>query len=310
VKVLITGAAGFLGSHLVDRLVGDGGYQITGLDNLQRGTLDHVRAHVEGGLLDLHVGDIRDYAAVANAMQGAEIVFHLAAQSNVMGALSDPDHCITTNVTGTQNVLKAAEAAHVRRVVFSSSREVYGEPVFLPVAENAPLLAKNTYGASKIAGEDYCRFWQARGALDCLILRFANLYGPRDRGRVIPLWLDRARNGEDLILYGGKQVLDFVWVGLAVDALIAAMNCQNDGPINVGSGTGTSLEALADRILALTGHRSAKTYLEARDVEVSRFVADVGRMRSRLGITPPEELQHLQELCQVGLGGDASLVVR
>ncbi len=284
-RVLVTGGAGFLGSHLVDALVGRGD-DVVVLDNLSRGSLQHLEGHLSAGAVAMLTGDVRDYEAVLHATDGVEAVFHLAAQSNVMGAMQDPDYSLTTNVLGTYNVLKAASIAKTRRVVFSSSREVYGEPKSLPVAEAAATLPKSFYGASKVAGEAYCRAWRRAGGLECQILRFANLYGPRDRDRVIPLWMSHARAGEPLQMYGGEQVLDFLWVGHAVSALLAAAQCPEQGPINVGSGAGTRLSDLAQRILQLTGSRSTLQLLPARDVEVVRFVAEISRMRSILALEP------------------------
>ena len=124
-------------------------------------------------------------------MRGADVVFHLAAQSNVMGAVDDPDYSVTTNVIGTYNVLRAAAEAGVRRVVFTSSREVYGDPAVLPVDETRPLLAKNAYGASKVSGEAYCRTFAGTRGLEVEVVRLTNVYGPGDSGRVIPLWIKR-----------------------------------------------------------------------------------------------------------------------
>ena len=286
-RVLVTGGAGFLGSHLVDALV-ERRDEVVVLDNLRRGRLSHLSARLDEHQITLLTEDIRDYASVMRAMADAEIVYHLAAQSNVMGAIQDIDYSFTTNVLGTFNVLKAAAAQGVRRVVFASSREVYGEPDRLPVSEEAPLEAKNPYGASKVAAEAYCRAWQGVSSLECLVLRFANIYGPRDRDRVIPLWLEWAQQGKDLKLYGGQQVLDFLWVGHAVVALIAAASCPANGPVNVGSGRGVPLLDLAQHILTITGSRSEVKNRPAREVEVVRFVADVRKMRSVLGVEPPE----------------------
>ncbi|HXK33322.1 MAG TPA: NAD-dependent epimerase/dehydratase family protein [Dehalococcoidia bacterium] len=284
-RVLVTGGAGFIGSHLVDALVAQGD-DVVVLDNFKRGRHEHIDDHVRSGGVRLITGDIRDEETVAGAMDGAELVYHLAAQSNVMGAVEDMDYSFSTNVVGTYIVLKCAAAAGVRRVVFSSSREVYGDPNEIPVREDAPLVAKNPYGASKLAGEAYCRVWQETTGLDCIVLRFANVYGPRDRDRVIPRWLTRASEGDALEVYGGHQVIDFVWVGQAVRALLAAATCVNGGPVNVGSGAGTPIIDLGERILALTNARSELRVLPPRSIEVVRFVADVSRMRSVLGIEP------------------------
>jgi UDP-glucose 4-epimerase len=289
-RTLVTGGAGFLGSHLVDALAA--GDEVVVLDNLRRGSLANLRSK---DVMFIE-GDIRDDAAVREAITGVEVVFHLAAQSNVIGAICDPDYSFTTNVVGTYNVLKAAAYAGVRRLVFASSREVYGEPGSIPVAEDAPLSAKNVYGASKIAGEAYCRVWQNATGLECQVLRFANVYGPRDRDRVIPIWLERASRGEPLELYGGEQVIDFVWVGTAVQALISAVRSELGEPINVGSGMGVTLPHLAHLILEQTGSASKLNNLPARPAEVVRFVADVGRMQRVLGVTPGlDPLAHVSE---------------
>jgi UDP-glucose 4-epimerase len=288
-NVLVTGGAGFIGSHLIDALVARGD-DVVVLDNLKRGRVSYIEPHLRSGAVSFIEGDIRDEDSVACAVDGTGLVYHLAAQSNVMGAVQDMDYSFTTNVVGTYNVLKAAARAGVPRLIFSSSREVYGDPETLPVREDASLSAKNPYGASKLAGEAYCRVLQASTGLDCFVLRFSNVYGPRDRDRVIPTWLARAADGKDLEVYGGSQILDLIAVGQAVGALLSAATCANDGyPINVGSGAGTQILELARRIIALTNARSEVRILPARTIEVVRFVANVDRMRSILGVEPAQE---------------------
>jgi UDP-glucose 4-epimerase len=235
-------------------------------------------------------GDVRERDTVRAATTGVERVYHLAAQSNVLGAVSDVDYSFTSNVVGTYNVLVAAREAAVGRIVFSSSREVYGEVDQVPVAEDRPMNPKNAYGASKVAGEVYCRVFQNTYGLDVSVLRLANVYGPGDSDRVIPIWLDRARRGEDLELYGGTQVLDFVPVGLVVEALRRAAERSLGGqPLNVGSGVGTTLYDLAARVQALSDAAVGLRVLPARAVEVTRFVADVSRMCALLGLEPPSD---------------------
>jgi nucleoside-diphosphate-sugar epimerase len=240
--------------------------------------------------------DIRNFDALASAVRGCDVVFHLAAQSNVMGAVTDPDYSITTNVNGTFNVLRAAAEAKVPRVVFTSSREVYGDPEALPVAEDHPMLAKNAYGASKVAGEAYCRMFRATQGLQVEWVRLANVYGPGDSDRVIPLWLTAANEGRDLTVYGGEQVIDFLWVGTAVDALLFAAERGLPGPVNIGSGVGTRILDLADRVLEVTAAKTKVVRTPARSVEVAKFTANVALMRS-IGLTPESDpLGHLQEL--------------
>jgi UDP-glucose 4-epimerase len=167
----------------------------------------------------------------------------------------------------------------------------------LPVCEDQPLDPKNFYGASKVAGEAYCAAFQQRG-LDVRTLRLSNVYGPRDTDRVIPLWLDRARQGLALEVYGGKQVLDFIWVDVVIEALLRVLDLDAmPEAVNVGSGKGTSITKLAERILSLSDGGSAIALCPARDEEVVRFVADTQRMRDVLGIVPPgDPLSHLRHL--------------
>jgi UDP-glucose 4-epimerase len=250
--------------------------------------------------------DIRDAETVAAACEGVDVVMHLAAQSNVLGASKNVRYSAETNVVGTVNVLAGALDAGVRRVVFTSSREVYGDPEALPVREDQPLAPKNNYGASKTAGEAYCQAFRQRG-LDVTVLRLANVYGPRDTERVIPLWLDRAAGGLDLEVYGGRQVLDFIWIDVVVDALLRAAEIEAlPEPVNVGSGTGTAITDLAERLIAATNASSSVAVLPAREEEVVRFVADTTRMRSILGLTPPDDpLGHLPLLAASPAGAPA-----
>jgi UDP-glucose 4-epimerase len=297
-KVVVTGGAGFIGSHLVDRLLADTQSEVVILDNLHRGRLTNLAQHADSSRLSIIQGDIRDFDIVAQTLRGADVVYHLAAQSTVMGAVDDLDYSFGTNVIGTFNVLKAASRESVQRVVFASSREVYGEPIELPVDEGQPLLAINFYGASKVMGEAYCRAFRRANGLNTIILRLANAYGPRDFGRVIPLWVDQATAGHDLMVYGGKQVLDFVWVGQVVNALMRVADLEGPvPPINIGSGTGTRIVDLARRIRLLAGSHSQVELVPARAVEVVQFVARIDRMRQLLQIEPsPDPLANLPEL--------------
>jgi UDP-glucose 4-epimerase len=289
-KILVTGGAGFIGSHLVDRLVADGWGDILILDNLLRGRLANIAHHQDNARVQFRQADIRDYETVCDAARGADLIFHLAAQSNVMGAVIDVDYSFTTNVVGTYNVLKAARECGGRRVMFTSSREAYGEARYLPVDEDHPLGSKNTYGASKVAGEMYCRVFAGNFGLETAVLRLSNVYGARDYGRVIPLWLERANRGENLIVYGGQQVIDFLWVDQAVEALLRASRADIVGqPVNVGSGQGTPILDLAERILQLIPTASRLDLQPARAVEVAKFTARVDRMRELLGLEPPAD---------------------
>ncbi|HKW79097.1 MAG TPA: SDR family NAD(P)-dependent oxidoreductase, partial [Candidatus Limnocylindria bacterium] len=284
-KVVVTGGAGFVGSHLVDRLLQDPACEVVVLDDLSRGRAANLVRHRGDPRFAFVQADVVEPEVVAAVVRGARTVYHLAAQATVLGATRDPGRAFRSNVVGTFTLLRACAAASVDRLVFTSSREVYGEPIDVPVAESHPLLAINLYGATKVAGEALCRSFRREFGLDTAILRLANVYGPRDVDRVIPLWLDLARGGVDLEVFGGKQVLDFIWVGHVVDALIKVAKLRGAvPPINIGSGTGTPILELARRVAHVTGSSSRVMLSAARDVEVKRFVASPERMRELLAI--------------------------
>lgn len=288
-KVMVTGGAGFIGSHLVRDLVRLG-YRVRVLDNFRRGNF------LDSGLcssanLELVQGDIRNTEDVRAAMARADLVVHLAAQSNVMGSLQDSNYCYQTNVLGTHNVLTEARSAAVRRVIFASSREVYGDPTSLPVPESAALNPKNLYGASKVAGEMICRF-ASEADTEVSIVRLANVYGPNDKDRVIPLFLSRAIKGLPLTIYGGCQVLDLVHVDdviLALTRLLEGVTVPRE-PINIGTGVGTTVADLAKSISGLMDRDVPIQVLQPREVEVKGFVASVDRMTTILGVHPRTDL--------------------
>lgn len=286
-KILITGGAGFIGSHLVDRLVLDQAGDVYVLDNFSRGRMEHLMDSQHQ--IKVIRGDVRDRALLRETMRDVDLVYHLAAQSNVLGATRDLDYSFETNVVGTYEVMRAAAEAGVRRVIFSSSREVYGEPVSLPVGETTPLSPKNAYGVSKVAGEMCCRLFDHAG-LEVIIFRLANVYGTRDRDRVIPLFAERALAGEPLTVFGNGKIVDFLWIANLVDVLCRAAQGPCPGSaVNLGSGKGTNLVDLARRILSLVGGHSGISVSEERQPEVSRFVADVAAAVNLYQLRCPED---------------------
>ena len=279
VKIFVTGGAGFIGSHLVDRLVKDG-HEVIVLDNLSRGRVQNIEKYIENKSIIFHQADIRNYDKLIELMKGSEIIYHLAAQSNVMGAIVDLDYSFESNVLGTYNVLKAAKECGARRLIFTSSREAYGEALALPVNEDHPLRSKNFYGASKVAGEKYCEIYQNMESVEIVILRLANVYGYRDFDRVIPIFIHNVLNNESIRIFGGKQVIDFIDVDKVVEALIQSINNDDasKGATNIGSGRGTTLFDLAKRIQELFKSSNEIIVEPARSVEVVKFIADVKRM--------------------------------
>jgi UDP-glucose 4-epimerase len=296
-RVVVTGGAGFVGSHLVDRLLADGRTDVVVYDNFVRGRLANLVQHQGSPQLTICHGDVRDPVALAGALAGATVVFHLAAMTPCQGVAEDAELTFESNVVGTFRLLRAAALTGVRCVVFTSSREVYGEPISLPVDEDHPLMAMDTYGASKTAGEVYCRAFRRVYGLNVTVLRLATVYGPRDAGRPLTLWLERAAAGQDLPVYGDKEIVDFLWIGQAVEALVRAAAVSGSlPPINVASGTGTKAVDAARRIARLADKHSQITLLPS-EARVSRFVANVDRMRQMLRLDPPlDPLAHLPSL--------------
>jgi UDP-glucose 4-epimerase len=280
-NILITGGAGYIGSRLAARLEGD--HAVTVLDNFHRGTVVTESAR-------LCEGDVRDENLLNELTRNTDVIFHLAAESAVMSANTDPEYCFSTNVTGTFRVLQAAKANNVKRVVFSSSREVYGESPRLPVSESAPLAPRNIYGASKAAGEMCCGAYLADLSNEISIVRLSNVYGPGDKGRVIPLFVNNAIQDLPLTLFGARQVIDFLWIDTAIEALLQlGLGPYIPGPLNIASGKGTDIFELASRVVSAAGSSSTIEVAPARDVEVMRFIADVSAARSALNLPVPED---------------------
>jgi UDP-glucose 4-epimerase len=225
---------------------------------------------------------------LVECFRGADLVYHLAATSSVLGAQSDPDLSFATNVSGTLQVLKAATAAGVRRVVFTSSREVYGQAESIPVPESAELRPRNHYGATKAAAEMFCR---ATRNAEVVVLRLSNVYGPGDRGRVITEFIEAARNGRPLTIFGSGKILDLLWIEDAVKALYRAAVYEVAGSVlNIGSGTPVHLAELADQIVRLTGGCSPIQMAPAREMEVDSYVADISLAKRLLEFKPETTL--------------------
>lgn len=291
-KILVTGGAGFIGSHLVDRLVRDQLGFVSVFDNFSRGRSENLSK--SSSAIRVIGGDILDGERLRAGMAGAEIVFHLAAISSVFDCVHKPEAAVRTNVQGTRQVLAAARDAGVRRIVFTSSREVYGEPAALPVLETSAMRPKNAYGASKAAAEQFCIESSSNG-LEVTILRLSNVYGVRDYGRVVPIFIDHALRGAPLTVYGREKQLDFVWIDNLLDVLVLAATGSFAGdPVNVGSGKGIRVCDLARRICDLTGQKSAIQVVNQREPEVGNFVADVTVARKLFDLRcPADPLEYL-----------------
>ena len=274
-RALVTGGAGFIGSHVVDALLARGD-EVTVLDNLSTGKRENLP---DGATLV--EGDIRADAEAACAEARPEVVFHLAAQADVGTSVERPDFDADVNVLGTLRVLEAARG-HGAQVVFSSTGgAIYGE-CERPAREEDERRPLSPYGTSKLAGEEYLATWNRLHGTRHVVLRFGNVYGPRQlpklEGGVVAIFMERLRAGEGATIYGdGEQTRDFVYVGDVVDAVLAAADCAHSGYVNIATGEETSVLALA-RALDLRVRHAAE-----RPGEVRRSCLDPTAAAAALG---------------------------
>ncbi len=294
-KVLITGGAGFIGSHLADRLVVDG-HTVTLFDNLSSGKRENLRGPASAARL--LVADVRDGVALARAARGMDAIVHLAAVASVQASMQDPLGTHATNLGGTLNCLMAAASCQVTRVLYASSAAVYGDEAPAPVSETATPAPLSPYAADKLAGEHYLLYFARKGKLNATAFRFFNIYGPRQDASspysgVISLFADRLASGAPFVVYGdGRQTRDFVYIDDLVDVLVRAL-ARRDLPcavMNVGTGIEQDLLALIDAFESVTGCRIVREFRPDRPGDIRRSCADVARLRTFLGPAPATPL--------------------
>ena len=292
-RVLVTGGAGFIGSHLVDALVARGD-EVVVLDNLSVGRREHLLQHAGNSHVTLHVGDVVDKSAVRAAVAGCHVVFHLATQS-VRISLLDPELVHRVNTEGTLNLLLAASAARVARFVYVSSSEAYGTAQVVPMAEDHPCDPTTIYGAAKLAGEHYSTAIRRTHGLPAVIVRPFNTYGPRSHfkgayGELIPKFVVRALNGEPPIVFGdGLQTRDFTYVSDTVDGLIRASIADGliGSRVNIARGQEVTINEIARLVLRACGRpHLVPVHGPERPADVRRHHADITRARQVLGFEP------------------------
>lgn len=292
-KAVVTGGAGFIGSHLVDGLV-EAGYDVHVIDNLCAGKKEHIDPKAK-----LYIKDIRSFVEIAPIFEGADVVFHLAALPQVQGSIDDPATTHEVNVTGTLNVLMAASRAKVRRFVFTSSAAVYGDQDTMPLSEEMESTPKSPYGLHKYIGEIYSKLWNTVYGMETVSLRYFNVYGPRQSvdgsyPLVIAKFMDLKKKGKPLTIVGtGEQTRDFVHVSDIVRANLRAAESSNVGKgevMNIGSGKETSVKAVAELIGGMV------EYIPAR-FEPSHSVASIARAKEYLGWEPSMTLEKGIKAC-------------
>lgn len=283
-KVVVTGGAGFIGSHLVERLVADG-HAVTVIDNLSTGRRENL-----GSLLSrvrLVQADVADVPAIAPAFEGAEWVFHLAALADIVPSIERPLAYHRSNVDGTVSVLEAARRSGARRFVYAASSSCYGIPDVTPTPETAPIRPQYPYALTKWVGEQYVLHWGAVYGLPVVSLRLFNVYGPRSRtsgtyGAVFGVFLAQKLSGRPFTVVGdGTQVRDFTFVTDVVEAFVlAAASGASGEAFNVGSGRPASV----NRLVELLG--GEKVHIPKRPGEPDRTHADASKIEKALGWRP------------------------
>ncbi|KPK43187.1 MAG: nucleoside-diphosphate sugar epimerase [Phycisphaerae bacterium SG8_4] len=285
-KALVTGGAGFIGSHLAQRLLEDG-FQLAVVDDLSTGSLENIESFKEHAGFELVIGDIRNAELMEPMVERCDVIFHLAAAVGVRLIAEDPVHTIETNIGGTEIVLDLANKFG-KKILIASSSEVYGKSEAVPFSEGDDIVLGSTsmprwaYACSKAIDEFLgLAFYQQYG-LGVVIARFFNTIGPRQTGQygmVVPRFVQMALNDEPVLIYGtGKQTRCFCYVADVVEAVIRLMNCEHAAGrvYNIGSSEEISIEALADKIIEMTHSKSRKQYVPY-EVAYGRAIEDMMR---------------------------------
>lgn len=287
-KLVVTGGAGFIGSHLTDKLIALG-HEVVVIDSLMLGKKEFVNKKAK-----FYKADIRDRKKMSKLFAGAEAVFHFAADPRLQVSVEDPATTHEINVTGTLNILLAAKDNNLKKVIFSSSCAVYGEQQTMPIKESAQTNPLSPYGLHKLMGEQYCRLFSSLYNLSTVCLRYFNVFGPRKLATgsypmVIPVFLEQRKKGEKLTVVGdGTNTRDYVHVSDVVEANVLAwtQNKINDGsPINIGSGKQTSVNDVA----SLIGGETIN--VPPRLGEMHFIEADINLAQSMLGWKPKVRIE-------------------
>jgi nucleoside-diphosphate-sugar epimerase len=289
-KVLVCGGAGFIGSHLVERLLEEG-HEVRVIDSFVTGQRENL-AHLPDA--ELVEGDVQSFERVHNASRDRELIFHEAALPSVPRSIADPLMTNVVNVTGTLNVLLAARDNGVRRVVYASSSSVYGANLALPKIESLQPRPVSPYAVSKLAAEGYCRAFSNVYGLESVVLRYFNVFGPRQNAlshyaAVVPRFVSAALEGRQPTIFGdGEQSRDFTFVENVVEANLLAMSAAGiAGEVfNVAYGAEYTVNELVRTLSRIVGSEIRPIYAGARTGDVERSLADIGHARKLLGYEP------------------------
>lgn len=290
-RVLVTGGAGFVGSAVVKRCLAAGA-QVVVLDDLSTGTWKSLPPPSER--LTLIQGSVTDFPLVQSLVGAAELVLHLAAR-NIIVSTRNPREDFDVNIGGTLNILLAMRGSKARRLLYSSSASIYGNPRYLPINEDDQTNTLSPYSVSKLAGEHYCKAFYESYGVSTAVVRYSNVYGPGQRPDnpycgVVSRFFELAMRGEDIPIHGdGEQTRDFTFIDDTVDAtLCAAVQPKAEGQVyNVGTGRETSVNQLARHILSLCARGGSATYVDRRDIDnIRRRVVNIEKIRRELRWVP------------------------
>ena len=287
---MVTGGAGFIGSHLVDRLMQEG-FSLRTLDNFSAGKAENIQRHLHNRSFHLVKGDIRNLRDVEKAIKDVDVVFHLAAIVNVPLSVEDPLLVNDVNVRGTLNLLMASAKRDIQRFIYASTCAVYGDAHHLPINEEHPIMPLSPYGISKYTAELYCKIFHRIHSLETVCLRFFNVYGPRQvegpYSGVITQFISRLRQGKPPIIYGdGEQTRDFVHVEDVVEAGLLALGCQHCAGevINIGTRKPTTINELARVLGRMFGETAiSPEHAPVRAGDLQDSFADIGKAEKILG---------------------------
>ncbi len=296
-RILVTGGAGFIGSHLVDRLVKEK-HEIVVLDNLSTGSLDHIRKHIDENNITFLYGDIRNYDIVQEAVAETDCIAHLAGIVSVPYSIQNPALTKQVNVDGTLNLLNAAVNKGTEDFIFASTCATYGEARSMPITEEHPTQPLSPYAHSKVVADEFCEQFYRRHGLNTICLRLFNVYGPRQpsggyAGVISQFWY-KLSNAESPIIYGdGSQTRDFVHVDDVVSTISIASRYDNiHGAFNVGTGVGTTIRSLLGIISKLTENGDVNPrFEESRPGDIRHSQADVRKLDRTFGFKPEIALE-------------------
>ena len=291
-KIVVTGGAGFLGSHLVDKLIREG-EEIIVIDNLFRGQTENIEQHIPNKKFTLLNDEIQNKTKISDALHLADAVIHFASISSVFRSIVEPEIVNTINVTGTLNMLNLCIKEEVQCFIFASSAAVYGGDRNRPLQENDSLHPLSPFAASKIAGEAYCKAYSETYGLNTIILRFMNIYGPRITKvyrRVCSKFAEATIRNEPLVIVGdGKQTRDFTYVTDAINAIILALNNKDiEGEtFNIGTGKPTTINQLANLYKKISENPKQEIkYINAKKGDLIHSYADITKAKKKMGYNP------------------------